>query len=119
MADTLRQKAEELLSRNPEITPTLSTVEVQKLFHELNVHQIELQMQNEELRHAQEELAHSRDSFVELYDFAPVGYLILNPEARIARRMGAPSPPRDGDRPKTQHGAVAAAPRWQGNQRPG
>jgi PAS domain S-box-containing protein len=83
MADTLRQKAEELLSRNPEITPTLSTVEVQKLFHELNVHQIELQMQNEELRHAQEELAHSRDSFVELYDFAPVGYLILNPEGRI------------------------------------
>ena len=84
MSDELRKKAEELLRRNPEETPVLSTAEVQKLFHELDVHQIELQMQNEELRNAQAELARSRDAYAERYDFAPVGYLTLDPEGRIS-----------------------------------
>ena len=83
MAENLRKKAEELLSQNPLKTPVLSTVEVQKLFHELDVHQVELQMQNENLRQAQHELSASHDAYVELYDFAPVGYLTLNPEGRI------------------------------------
>ena len=83
MPDELRKKAEELLHWNPEDTPVLSTADVQKLFHELDVHQIELQMQNEELRTVQAELAHSRDVYLELYDFAPVGYLKLDPEGRI------------------------------------
>ena len=83
MPDELRKKAEELLHWNPEDTPVLSTADVQKLFHELDVHQIELQMQNEELRTVQAELAHSRDVYLELYDFAPVGYLTLDPEGRI------------------------------------
>ena len=83
MRDDLRKKAEELLKQNPEETPTLSTVQVQKLFHELDVHQIELQMQNDELRKTQAELAHSRDAYAELYDFAPVGYLIVDFESRI------------------------------------
>jgi PAS domain S-box-containing protein len=83
MADHLRKKAEELLKQNPLETPVLSTVQVQKLLHELDVHQIELQMQNEELRQAQIELAATRDTYVELYDFAPVGYLALDPEGRI------------------------------------
>lgn len=64
-------------------TPVLSTAEVQKLLQELNIHQIELQMQNEELRTAQVELAHSRDVYAELYDFAPVGYLTLDAEGHI------------------------------------
>ncbi|MEH6570369.1 MAG: PAS domain S-box protein [Halioglobus sp.] len=83
MAENLRKKAEHLLNQDPMETPVLSTVEVQKILHELNVHQIELQMQTDELRQAQQELCVTRDTYVELYDFAPVGYLTLDPEGRI------------------------------------
>jgi PAS domain S-box-containing protein len=46
--------------------------------HELEVHQIELEMQNEELRQAHNELELSRNTYAELYDFAPVGYFIFD-----------------------------------------
>jgi len=54
-----------------------------RLIHELEVHQIELRMQNDELRRIQGELEKTRDSYSHLYDFAPVGYFTLSEKGLI------------------------------------
>lgn len=71
----LRESAEAQLDRKalPVVDPSAN----ENLLHELRVHQVELEMQNEALRHAQLTLEESRDRYVDLYDFAPVGYLTL------------------------------------------
>ncbi|WP_197463676.1 sensor histidine kinase [Desulfuromonas sp. DDH964] len=56
---------------------------MQRLVHELEVHQIELEMQNEELRQARDEAENALDKYTDLYDFAPVGYLTLDREGLI------------------------------------
>jgi PAS domain S-box-containing protein len=79
--DSLRAKAEKQLDGAPwtETSPR-STVE---LLHELQVHQVELEMQNNELRTAHNALEESRDRYLNLYEFAPVGYLTLTETGQI------------------------------------
>jgi PAS domain S-box-containing protein len=80
---TLRERAEAMVrSTRPDIAG-MEKRDLQALVHELQVHQMELEIQNEELRVAQLELAQSRDRYSYLYDFAPVGYLTVNAEGRI------------------------------------
>ena len=57
--------------------------DTQRLVHELQVHQIELEMQNEELRRARAELEAGLERYTDLYDFAPVGYLTLDRDGAI------------------------------------
>ena len=77
----LRRRAESSFSQKAVDAVDISTLsqgDVQKLVHELRVHQIELEMQNLELRQAQIALEELKDRYLDLYDFAPVGYFTLD-----------------------------------------
>ena len=85
--EALRDRAERLAGPSdapiPEGSVTLSAEAVRQTLHELQVHQIELEMQNQELRRAQEELEASRTRYFDLFDLAPVGYLTLTEHGLI------------------------------------
>jgi diguanylate cyclase (GGDEF)-like protein/PAS domain S-box-containing protein len=78
----LRDAAERRLATVPLPEPPAQSVD--ELLHELRVHQVELEMQNEALRQSHIELERSRDRYVDLYDFAPTGYLTLTKFSLIA-----------------------------------
>ena len=84
---SLRLRAEAMiqhtLSEESRSDRFLSPEESKKVLQELRVHQIELEMQNDTLRQAQDELEDSRDRYVDLYDFAPVGYLSITAHGMI------------------------------------
>jgi PAS domain S-box-containing protein len=74
----LRNRAENKLREETAEKQGISLRDVHPLIHELQVHQVELEMQNEELRKAQIELEESRRKYSDLYDFAPVGYFTFD-----------------------------------------
>jgi len=80
----LRLKAEEKLkSISKKSVKGILGSDPQKLLHELQVHQIELEMQNEELRQANATAEEALRRYTMLYDFAPTGYFILESDASI------------------------------------
>ena len=83
-AAALRRRAEERLKRqSPEGGGQQTESETARLVHELQVHQIELEMQNEELRQAHAQVETLLAQYTDLYDFAPTGYLTLDLEGAI------------------------------------
>jgi diguanylate cyclase (GGDEF)-like protein len=100
---TLRQQAELRIQNKAEHPllavdlTALAPAEIQRMCHELQVHQIELTMQNEELRRAHEEIDAARARYFDLYDCAPIGYctlsetgLILEINLTAALMLGVP-----------------------------
>lgn len=79
----LRQQAEAILRGQPADLADLSPADIQALIHNLQVHQLELELQNEALRATQLELQAARDRYADLYNFAPVGYFTLDPNGVI------------------------------------
>jgi PAS domain S-box-containing protein len=78
--DDLRKRSEERVRKTEE---SLSPEHSRRVLHELQTHQIVLEMQNEDLRRAQAELEASRARYFDLYDLAPVGYFSLNEKGLI------------------------------------
>ncbi len=81
MSNSLRSSAEQQLSRNPRLLAVYSSEEI---LHELKVHQIELEMQNEALRQSQEALEISRDRYIDMYEFSPVGKVTISEDGLIS-----------------------------------
>jgi PAS domain S-box-containing protein len=83
-AHTLRQRAEqELREHQAAAGQPPSEIDARELVHELEVHQIELEMQNEELRRAAAQAQNNVEKYTELFDFAPLGYFQLTQDGVI------------------------------------
>lgn len=75
----LRQCAQKLLKKKrAEDIKFMSEADIRAIVHELQVHQIEIEMQNEELQRAYNTAEEMRDRYIDLFDFSPVGYFTLN-----------------------------------------
>ncbi|HAN77017.1 MAG TPA: hypothetical protein DCQ31_04190 [Bacteroidales bacterium] len=76
--NSLRDRAEERLNFSKKEISELSNIELQKLVEELRIHQIELEIQNEELIDSRNENEKAREKYFNLFDLAPVAYVVIN-----------------------------------------
>jgi PAS domain S-box-containing protein len=79
----LRRAAEAQLKETPATRPPDTQVDHRRIQHELEVHQVELEMQNEELRRTQVEVERAMERYAEFYEFSPASYLTLKPDGTI------------------------------------
>jgi PAS domain S-box-containing protein len=83
--DTIRLRLEAMLSKSGADIARMSSSDIEKLLFEFQVHQIELEIQNEELKRAHQELSASLDDFARVYNLSPVSYLTLNEQGIIKK----------------------------------
>ena len=120
--EPLRRSAEARLAR-ADVPTAKVAASPEGLLHELQVHQVELELQNEELRRTQGELELAHARYVALYDFAPVGYFSLDERGCLTsiNLMGAAmlggEPARLAGRPFSRFVAEQDLPRWERQQR--
>ena len=79
----LRGRAEKRIRQSNRAAKAIPENNLLKLIHELEVHQVELEMQTEELRRSQLQLEDSRKKYFDLYDLAPIGYVTLDRKGLI------------------------------------
>ena len=83
-AEELRRRAETLLhSSLPGDSPANAAADPQRLLHELQVHEIELELQNEQLRQAQAETEAALERFADFHDFSPAGFFTLGQDGTV------------------------------------
>src|SRR5687768_10120546 len=80
---SLRRQEEGLLQASERDLAAMPVKDMQQLVHELQVHQIELETQNEELRRTERELQTARNRYADLYDLSPAGHLTLDTNGKI------------------------------------
>lgn len=85
MVDELRRKAEEQLNHQSVADDELNESDLHQVFEELKIHQIELELQNDELRRTQNELELSRQHYFELFNFAPIDYVVIDKQGIIVQ----------------------------------
>jgi len=81
--DRLKEGDEARLTKKPEVR-AVREAEMQRLLHELQVHEIELELQNEELRGANAALEEAQRLYQSLYEFSPIGYFNIDREGIIS-----------------------------------
>src|SRR6185436_9020712 len=93
---TLRNRAEERV-RERKLEGRAPEPDLARLVHELEVHQVELEMQNEELRETRVELESALARYTEIFDFAPIGYVTISLDGTLhevnhvaAKLLGSP-----------------------------
>lgn len=74
----LRKKAEKTVTISEIDISKLSDEEIKGIIHNLEVHKVELELQNNELLNAQKQTIEARDKYFELFEFAPAGFVALN-----------------------------------------
>ncbi|MDX9822315.1 MAG: PAS domain S-box protein [Syntrophales bacterium] len=96
-ASELRRRAEKRLKTQRLQTEPSADRDPQRLLHEMQVHRVELELQNEELKRLRDEAETLVARYLDIYDFAPVGYFSLSPDGKIlqanlrgARLVGLP-----------------------------
>ena len=82
-AEALLRKQQQQQKKKKKTAQPRTEADTQRLLHELQVHQIELEMQNAELQDARDEVEAGLEKYTDLYDFAPVGYFSIDEQGLI------------------------------------
>ena len=80
---TLKDQAQEFMNKNPSAIKKIPPTDIKQLIEDLQIHQIELELQNEELRRFQQDLEKARNKYSDLYDFSPLSYFTINEKGII------------------------------------
>ncbi|MGR8997609.1 MAG: PAS domain-containing sensor histidine kinase [Gammaproteobacteria bacterium] len=81
----IRKQAKSMLSKSATDIAQMSGTDIETLLFDFQVHQIELELQNEELKRTHQELSASRDDFARLYNLSPIAFLTLNEQGIIKK----------------------------------